>query len=295
VGTWRGQKAQIDMAQTRLNINFEQVKEEHALAALNAIEMLKWAKQHGLVNELWDVIEAKGSEYRNKYVDLDKFDGRVRVDTDEDQGLPQSPDQLRETFMELVKEVASGNPIAKAILDVESNQEVIATTLTPGLVLDGAAQRSRTLQHINALLQGDWVRGSDATGNVTRDLPVKPSKNFDDFRVAEGVIQMFARENSDVEQSNPEGWARLNAYYELLKQLEAAWAAEDAKRKTAVQQAGQPQPDPTLQQARQSLLQDAATAAQSATALSQPNPAIDPRTSVQAAKTILDAAIKAAQ
>jgi hypothetical protein len=300
VDTWRGQKAQLSMANARLRIGFENLKEEHSAAAQNAIEALQEARKRGLIGELFDVVEANGSEFRNKYMDLDKMNGRIRVYPDPDQGLPMTAEELRDMFESLMEQVGENNPIAKEIFDVQANQETILSVMagSSGLVLPGAAQRARTLQHVNTLLEQDWSAEVDPqTGQQKQALPVVPEKNVDDFVEARTVMKQFRQENSDLAQKNPEGWKRLDAYYEMLKQLEAQDAAEDAQRKSKVAQSGAPAPDPALAAAKEQLLQDAGTAAQALTAIATapPLPKGAGSANVQAGKELIDSVVKSVQ
>jgi hypothetical protein len=301
VDTWRGQKQMLDQAMTRLNIFWENLKEEHAAASQNAIECLQEAFQEGLIRELYDVIESNGSEFRNNYVNLDKMNGRIRVYPDIDQGLPQSPEQIRETFGSMMEQVGKGNPIAQAIFDVLPNQETALAVLgTPDMVLPGAAQRSRTLQHINVLLEQPWAQAVGQDGQPVQDLPVKPQKNVDDFVVLKETMKLFRQENFDFERTNPDGWARLDAYYELAEQLELAQAVEDAQRKSKVMQAGGPQqqPDPTIQAAKQELLKVAVGEVDRLAQISQMPPLGKSQSmsaQVSAGKELIDTALKAVQ
>lgn len=307
VDTASGQAQQLSQAQLGLNVFFENEKVEHAEASQNAIECLQKAHQDGLMNEIWDVEEANGSEFRNKYVDLGKMTGRIRVYPQPDAGLPQSPEQLRDLYKELIGMAggANPNPIVAEMLDCVANQEtVLASIGGEDMVLPSATQRSRTLQHINILLekQGPMVIQPQPDGTVatSNDLPVKPQIGYEQsFPVLIATIEEFRCENWDEEQSNPEGWQRLEQYYQLALQLEAQQSAQQAQRKKMVMAAGQPSPDPQEQQAKQLLLADGAKAVQDLANIAAIPPAIAipgkalPAV-VSAAGKILDNALKAA-
>lgn len=300
VETAAGQKQQLDQAQSRMNPFWENLKEEHAIASQNAIEALQKAMKAGLIREIWDVIQTNGSEFRNNYVNLDKMNGHVRVYPDIDQGLPQSPEQIREIWRFVVDQVGAGNPVAKELLELVPNQEAaIAALGTPDTVLPGGAQRARTLQHINTLLEQNWVQTIAPTGQVALDLPVKPEKNVEDFGTLRDTIRLWRQENWDVSRSNPDGWKRLDAYYELAIQLELQVAVEEGQRHAKATQAAAPQqqPDPTLEAARAELLNKARGEIDRLADLSQlpplgKNGSISGQ--VSAAKEIVDSALKAA-
>lgn len=260
VETAKGQAQQLETAQSRMNPFWEKLKQEHAVSAQNAIEALQKAMAAGLIKELWEVIQANGSEFRNNYVNLEKMNGRIRVYPDTDQGLPQSPEQSREIWRFLITEVGRGNPVAQAIFDNTTNRELaMSSTLPPEAVDPDAAQQKKTLQNINTLLEKPWTALPGPNGTMIQQLPVSPMKT-ENFIVAKKTLVLWTQENCDVEKTNPEGWARLMAFYDLMEQAEVSIAVEDAQRKAKVNQAAappQPQPDPTIQAAKQELLKKA--------------------------------------
>lgn len=257
VETAGGQKQMLDMASTALNIYWENVKEEHASAAQNAFECLKRLMKAGALQELVDVVKEQGSQFRNKYVNWDKLKGNINVYSDVDQELPLSPEAIREVFKTIFTELGENNPGAQAIFDIPANREQIMTSLgTPNLVVPDAAQQAKTEQAINTLLENDWKPGA----NGQPMLPILPDKYVEDFPVLKKVMRLFRQENSDIAQTNPQGWARLDAYYEAAEQMEMGVAVEDAGRKQKVNAAAAPpapQPDPVIEQAKRDLLQRA--------------------------------------
>lgn len=272
VDTARGQAQQLSQAQLGLDIFFENEKAEHAAAAQNAIEELQKDFKRGLINEIRDVIETSGSQYRNKYVNLKKMSGRVKVYPMPDQGLPQSPEQERDSWMKIMEEAGGGNQLAIEIMSCIPNQEIaVARCLPSEVVLPGAAQRSRTLQHVNTILETPEEEcplminppGPDGIAPPPgRDLPVKPEIGIDDFPTAKATIKLFRQENFDLIDANPFGKMQLAKYYDMLDQLDAQEMAQKAQRQKMVTQAGAPDPDPQEQAAKKLLLQDGAQAVQ---------------------------------
>lgn len=262
VETAKGQKQMLDVASNALNIYWENIKKSEAASADNAIYCLQNLMKAGAVNEIWSVIEDSGSQFRNNYVNFAKMRGKARVDVDTDQGLPSSPEEIRAVFQNIFEEAGKGNPIALKLADNPTNQQQMLNSLgAPGLVQPDAAQQAKTEQDINTLLEKPWiVVPNPQTGQPMQQLPVMPDKNVDDFVILKAVIRLFRQENSDVAQSNPQGWARLNAFYEMAKNLETADAVDDANRKMQVGVAGQPKPpappppDPTVEAARADLI-----------------------------------------
>ena len=263
IETKGGQEQALDTALTKLNIFWGNLKGEHAAASQNALECLQKLMKAGAVGELWDVIQANGSEFRNNYVNWQKMQGHIKVYPDTDEGLPQSPEQIRSTLMNLVQMANKGNPIALAIMDIVPNQESAISVLgTPDMVIPNAAQRSRTLQAINTLMEKGYVGVADPqTGQVVNQLPVVPDKDVEDFGVLRDTMRLFWQENGDYQTSNPGGWQRTKEYYTMALDLETQAAVEEAGRSLKVKAAGVPPPsppDPQMEAAKALLLKDAA-------------------------------------
>jgi hypothetical protein len=303
VETKGGQEQALDTAQTRLNIFWGNLKEEHAAAAQNALECLQKLMAAGAMGEIYDVIQANGSEFRNNYVNWDKMQGHIKVYPDIDQGLPQSPEQIRSTLMQLVEMANKGNPIAMEIMDIVPNQESAMAVLgTPDMVIPNAAQRSRTLQAINTLMEKPYVGVIDPqSGQLVNQLPVMPDPDVEDFPVLRSTMRLFWQENGDFEKTNPGGWERTKKYYAAAIAMEVQEGMAEQARQLQVKQAGMPKPpppDPMMEQAKALLLRDAADEVQNLQRISHLPPlgkSCSEAAQVSAGGKILDMASKLAQ
>lgn len=297
IETAKGQAQALATAHGRLNIYFDNEKEEHSVAAQNAIECL----QANMTEDIYDVIQEQGSEFRNQYVHLDEMQGRVKVYPDLDQGLPQSPEEVRSTFQELMKQAAEGSEIAKKILDeVPNQQQAMASVGTPDMVVPGYAQRAKTEQDINTLMSKPPVPFTNPDGSTGVRLPAMPEKDATDYDELYATVKLFKQKNADYSQKNPQGWAQVTQYVETAKNMEMGEAIEKAQRLAKVQQAGAPQqaqPDPTIQAAQQELLKKAVESVDRLDEL-QHMPPLGKNQSiaaqVSAGKEIVDTALKAA-
>lgn len=260
VETAKGQAQQLDTSLTKLNIYWENVKDEYAEAAQNSIKCLQRMMKAGEMTELRDVISANGSAYRNNYIDFTKLQGKIKITSKVDEGLPQSPEQIRTAIQTLYEEAGKGNQTAQKIIDVVANQErFMAILAPPGTIIPGAAQREKTQQDINTLLQNDYVQvpqtvqtpNGPAT-QMVKQLPAMPEW-FEDYPIARDTIRQFCQENSDIAKKNPQGWMRLKQYNDALEQADVEAAQEEAQRKLKVQMAGHP-PPPQLSPQDQSML-----------------------------------------
>lgn len=147
---------------------------------------------------------------------------------------------------------------------------------TPDMVLPAGKQRSRTLQHINTLMEKDVQPVHDQMGNLVGvQLPVIPNKRVENFKVARDTMREFWQENGDYEKANPGGWQRTEQYYDMLIAQETQTAAEEAQRTMQVKMAGMPPPpqqDPNEKAALDMITQDGARAVQRLQQLSEMPP-----------------------
>jgi hypothetical protein len=225
VETFGGQQQQLNSALGKLNIYWENLKEEHAKADELAVNCAK----DNLTADMKQVILERGSEFRNNYIRLDDLQGSVHAYADTDQGLPVTAAELRQRWMDLMQAAAS-NPLAQAIFDDPTNQEQAATALgVPNMVVPGAAMRAKVLQIIDKLLQAEAVPLVDpATGKPTGQVQatILPDKDIDDFTVLKQVVRQYCQENSDIPEDNPAGWQNLLAYFTAAIAMEAQQMAQ---------------------------------------------------------------------
>lgn len=298
IETAKGQAQALSTAQGRLNIFFDNEKEEHSVASQNAIECL----QANMTEDIWEVIQEQGDEFRNNYVHLNEMQGRVKVFPDLDQGLPQSPEEIRQTFTNLVEQ-AKDNPVVQKIFDETPNQQAAMAAIgTPDMVVPGYAQTAKTEQDINTLMSKPSLPGTDPqTGQPTMTLPAMPEKDATDYPELYKTVKLFKQKNADYKRKNPQGWAQLTAYVEAAKNMEMQEAIEKTKRMQQVHQAGappSPEANPAVQQAQQLLLQDAGDAVTNLQRISHLPPLGQngsEAAQVSASSKILDAATKVAQ
>jgi hypothetical protein len=300
VATFGGQNLQMGQASTGLAPFFENVKEEHAQAAQNALECLQMLLKSGAAAEIWDVIKDEGSQFRANYVNLEKMQGRVKVYPDEDQDLPQTEEQIRTSCQALMEELGKGNPAAQAIMDVPVNQESIGKILYPWAVQPSAAQRAKTLQDLNTLLKtlGSPIQQPD--GSIGIQLPAEPSI-VENMEYAIPTVQEFAVENSEIRITAPAYWSQIEMYLGKCQEMQAIQGMKKAALELKVKQAGAPPPqgpDPTVAAEMQQLMQAAGPAIIRLAQIMQLDPMATKGTAsaqVSAAKEIVDTTVKGAQ
>jgi hypothetical protein len=243
IQTFGGQQQQLNVALGKLNIYWENLRDEHAAADGLAVR----CAQRNMTDDLRQVILENGSEFRNNYVRLDDLQGNAHAYPDIDQGFPMTAAELRQRWMDLMQ-AAEANPVAQAIFGEPSNQEQAATALgVPGIVIPGAAMRAKVLQILDQLVKSQPIPDLDPrTGEPTGGWKpsVLPDKEIDDFAVLKQVVRQYAQENSDLPAKNPTGWQNMLAYLTAAVALETQQAMEQAERRAMVDQAGAPQQTP---------------------------------------------------
>lgn len=240
VETASGQAQMLGQATESLQPYWENVKDERAQAAWNAILCAKQLMQVGAMQKIWQSEEAKGAGWRNKVVDWQQMQGEVEVFSDQDQGLPVSPDELRQTYKIMFQELSKNNPAAAEWFKVPANQDAVLSTMIPGSVSPVSAQITKTQMDIQTLVSKPSIQIIDQNGQPQTKLPVEPDKNFEDFNTAKECLRNYAIEECDLKNTDPEAWGRLNDYYDMLEELDAQIAAERAQRQMKVTAAGQP-------------------------------------------------------
>jgi hypothetical protein len=302
VETLGGQQIQQDAGNTGIAPFWENVKDEHSEAAQNAIECLQELLKCGAAQEISEVIQDEGSQFRQNYVNLQKMQGRVKVNPDEDQDLPQSPVEVRKAFQTLFEELTKGNPAAQAIFDVPVNQEVIGSVLFPNVISPVSAQRAKTLQDLSVLLEATAEPVMNPDGSIGTKLPVEPSI-MEQFEYAIPTCQEWYIENADMRIKNPVGYSQVEQYFGMLQDMQTAQQSKGAVSKGKVQLAGQMAsqppaagPDPQTQAVVAELQRLAAGMADQLSKLAQIDPGQTGGTitgQVSAAKEVVEASIDA--
>lgn len=240
IETMGGQEQQLETALGKLNIYWDNLREEDAEAAALAILCAK----NNLTDDLRQVIQQKGSEYRNNYVRLDEIQGSVAAYPDTDQAFPLSAAELRARWSELM-DAAEKNPFAQAIMDEPTNQEQAASALgVPGMVIPGSAMRSKVLQILERLAKDGPVPSLAQNGQQSGQVQpsIMPDREIDDFDITRKVVRQYCQENADLKEENPRGWANIMAYLSAAVAMQTQFQAQQEQAKATIAQAGMPPP-----------------------------------------------------
>jgi hypothetical protein len=298
VETLGGQQLQLARAATTLKPYFENAQDEHATASQNAFECLQALMKTGAVKEIRDVIEAQGGAFQNDNVDYSEMQGNVKIEIDESQSLPVSEDELKDAIQTMWTAMQEGNQAAIEWFGVPANQDLAASVMVPGTVVPGEAQRLKTENDIQMIIeQGPQIK-LNPDGSQGTELAAHPGKT-ENFPEAKQIVSRYMNEHFELRAENPTAWMGLTQYWDELDQMDQDVAAQAAKRQLAVNQAGSPPPqapDPGAMAAVQELQKLAVQMADQLAMISKLNPMLTGGTvSAQkdAAKAVVDSAINA--
>lgn len=293
VPTMGGQQQMLERAMAVFRGLWGMAKEEQAEADANVIYWLQKLVKAGAIKELWEVKKSKGGAYTPNTVNGAELMGAVEFAPNQDQGLPATPEQLRQVMEMIFKECGSNqNPAAIQIVDEPANAEMMISSMAPGMTAPTESQREKTL--------GDLAALCEQTGDPNGEAPLAAEPDLSD-NLAEAIetCEKYLQENaSGLKTALDGGWQRCQRYLEQARDLDAAKRAAQAKRELTVQAASKPPqqgPDPAVQGELQELLQVAGPAIQRLLQLAQTDPMATRGTAtaqVAAGKEIVEAAIE---
>ena len=301
VETFGGQQLQMDSAASGLTPFWENVKEEHAWAAQNAIECLQKLMKSGACREIWGVVEDEGADFRSELVNLDRMQGQVEVYADEDQDLPVTPQQMRESLGLVFKEIGNGNQAALRLMDVPENQDLMIQTLFPNMVSPTRGQMMKTLRDLQTVAKTPSSVSQNPDGSYGETLAAQPEME-EDMSIAIPTVSEFLIKNADARTKKPDVYKRWEAYFAQCQEMQTQQQVRTAKLQLQVKMAGvppqAPKTDPGTAQAVQELQSLAMQMAQRLGQLAMLDPAMTGNTAsaqVSAANDVVGSAIDAAK
>jgi hypothetical protein len=293
VPTMGGQQQQLERAMAVFRGLWGMAKEEQAEADANIYYWLQKLAKVGAIKEIWEVKKARGGAFTPSTITADDLMGNVEFADDQDQGLPATPEQLRQVMEMIFKECGGNqNPAAIQIVDEPANAEMMISSMAPGMTAPTESQRDKTLGDLTTLCEQD----GDPTGAAA--LAAEPDLS-DNLPEAISTCEKYLQEHASGMKTALDGsWQRCQRYLEQARDLDAAKRAAQAKREQAVQAASKPPEqglDPAVQGEMQQLLQVAGPAIQRLLQLAQTDPNLTKGTAtaqVAAGKEIVEAAIE---
>jgi hypothetical protein len=228
VETASGQAQQLGQAQTKLNLDWDIVCDEHAEAGDNAVRCA--AKN---MTESWQQsVTDETNEFRAEYVHLDQLKGSVHVEHDTNQLFPMTAAEIRAWWTNTLQN--GNNAITQAFLAEPENMEAAVRFATvPGAVPPQGALRGKMLQIIAMLIKTGPIEQPDPQDpdGPPLELPSLPptwllaTKYLDDLPTLTKLIPNWAAKHWDQLKDNQPGLKNLLAFYKQAivfnKQLQA--------------------------------------------------------------------------
>ena len=232
VETASGQAQQLGQAQTKLNLDWDIICDEHAEASDNAVKC--GAKN---MTESWQMtVTDKTNEFRSEYVHLDQMKGSVHVEHDTNQLFPMTAAEIRAWWTDILQN--ADNALAQQLLQEPQNMEAaIRFAGVPGLVPPQGSLRGKMLQIIALLIKTGPLEVPDPEDDPQNpqkpplELPSLPptwllaTKYLDDLPTLTKLIPAWAAEHWDQLKDNEPGLKNLLAFYKQAlvyqKQLQA--------------------------------------------------------------------------
>jgi hypothetical protein len=223
VETMGGQRQQLDTGMMKMGLNWDNLREEHAEAAENAI---KCAGKN--MTEDWkQVVTDETEEFMNEYVHLDQMKGSVHAEPETDQGFPMTWADIRAFYQDMFDK--GGEILDYLMQEPENIDNALRYIAIPGLKAPGAGQRDRILIIINMLSKSAPQQAPDPMTGEPIDMPsVLPIKELDSDPQVQKLIINWVNAHWDKLQSNQAGLDNILAYYKAAVMLEAQVAQEKA-------------------------------------------------------------------
>ena len=294
VPTMGGQQLQLERALAVFRGLWNVAKEEKCEVDANVMYWLQRLVKVGAIKELWEVKKANGGAFMQNIVNGEDLTGCVEFAPNEDQGLPATPEQLRQVMQMIFKECGGNqNPAAIQLVDEPENAEMMISSLAPGMTAPTTSQREKTLADLAALCE----QPDDPTGEAP--LAKEPALS-DDLPQSVLTCEKYLQEKAGTMVTAMDGsWQRCQRYLVQARDLDAAKRAEQARRELIVQDASKPPqqgPDPATQGELRQIVAAAAQAVPLLLKIAAMDPAFTKGTAtaqVSAGKEIVDTAEKA--
>jgi hypothetical protein len=192
VKTMGGQAQALKTAMGRLLLFWDQIREEHAKRAKNAVRCS--------VDNMDDVMKivVKGDiegDYRTEKILASELTGEFVAYAESDEGFPSSYQEIQERIMSLLQD--QKNPFVVAVLSDPDTQKVVSRYILPDQIkLPNERARTRIKQMLREM-QGQAPRVTDGpNGPQTVVLPsMSLNPAYDDIAMAQTIIKGWLQEN----------------------------------------------------------------------------------------------------
>lgn len=233
VETKGGQAQQLSTAKGKLQLFWDMIAEQEAKASEQAI----YCAGANMTEPWWDTVTDKTKQFRNEYIHPDQMGGDVLVEHDTTQGLPMSPDELRE-FWDKILNSSDKNLAAMLFKEPKNIQAAIDSFNIPGLIAPGGLAEVKTLWYIDKLMSSEPRMETIDTPNGPQEVEcpsIEPNRYLDDLDSIQSTIRAWGDEHFDKMEANPTGSRNLLAFFKLCVE-------QDVQNKQSLANAAPPPP-----------------------------------------------------
>jgi hypothetical protein len=248
VQTFGGQELQTNSAKGKLNLNWNQIREQDAEAAEQGVS----CAARNMTDAWWNTVTDKTGKFRNEYVHPDQMKGSIHVTPEEDQGFPMTAEQLQQFWEKILNN--TNKAIAEMLFSEPKNVDAAIRSFgVKGLIAPGSLSEGRALLLIDMLLNGEPTEeqvpvegqmnpdGSPVIQKV--DVPsVKPDMWLDDLESLGKILPDWAREHPDKWMDNDKFHRNLTAFIKLGLEMQYKKQEMMAKATQMLQPAPMPPP-----------------------------------------------------
>lgn len=226
VQTMGGQKQMLDTAMGRMQLFWDQIREEHAARAQNSVR----CTIENMDEQLRIVVEGDVSgNWQTETILKSEVVGDFMCYPESDEGFPSTFREIQARIMELMTG-AEKNPFVMEVLSDPDTQKVVSRYILPDqikLPTDDERARLKILLHQLSQTQTgpDMIDGPD--GNPIMIPTVLPSRDFDDMDMAQLLAKNWLQKNWQTQATNPLGFENVLAFLKVATQYakEAQMAA----------------------------------------------------------------------
>lgn len=228
VDTASGQAQQLNSAQTKLNLDWELICDEHAEAADNAMR----CASKNMTEDWQQAVADDTNEFRAEYVRLGQTKGSVHVEHDTNQLFPMTAGEIRTWWTNLLN--SQNTQLTQELLSEPQNMEAaVRWAGVPGLVAPEGSMRGKMLQIIALLIKSGPIEQPDPTNpqGPPLEIPSLPvewliaGKYLDDLPTMIKLLPRWSQEHWDQLKSNQPGLKNVVAFFKQCvvfnKQIQA--------------------------------------------------------------------------
>ncbi len=218
IDTLGGQEQALKVAMGILWLYWSQVRSESARTAKVAVRCLA----QNATEEVFDVIRGDDNQFRNEPVDLDALRNEIDAYPEEEQGYPESREQMAARFEKLITS-AQNNPLIMEMLQPMKNRRIAVRTLLPqDMEIPEEVERIKVLEDISRLMRGAPVNSGTVgpDGQPIMIPSVKPDPKLKNIlAITEEVVEEYLTKNYwQLAEQSPLQMANILAYLTLAVQ-----------------------------------------------------------------------------